>query len=140
KLRTLEGLFAKRLRDVEACMLEKNACAIAIRFETKANTRILDRSAGRPRELESASCVLARWLAFQHFASHGQPIEIHLGIPRHAKREMVPDARLKIVGKHPHCKRGAIGDRLPHLFARLRNRNLSSNGLGHFRSLFASSD
>jgi hypothetical protein len=132
-------LFAERLRDVEAAVFEEDARPLTVRLELKAHPRVLDGAAGRPRECEPAARGRAGRLALQHLAAHGQPLEVHLGITRHAEREPMSDARLEVVGKHPLGQHRAVGDRSPDLLARLRDQDLPSDGVGHPFSPFASS-
>ena len=48
ELRPLEGAVAEWMGEVEAGVLEQEACAVAIRLESEAHLRIDDWSAGRP--------------------------------------------------------------------------------------------
>src|SRR5262249_9173083 len=107
-------------------MLEDDARSFAIRLQPEAHPRIDDWSAGRPREHEPTGRF-----ALQHLAAHHQPIETNLGIRRHAKREMMADARLEVVGKHPLGERRAVGECPPDLLPRLRYQNLSLDRFGH---------
>src|ERR1700676_198512 len=103
-------------------MLGEDASSVATRLEPEAHPRIDDWSASRPRERE-----LTGRFALQHFPAHHQPINTNLGLRRHPDREVMADARLEVVGKHPLGERGAFGERLPDLLPRLRNQKLSSN-------------
>lgn len=126
ELRPFERLLAPRLGEVEAGVREEDARAVTVRLEPEAHPRIDDWSAGRPGEHEPTGRF-----ALQHLAAHDQPIEMRLGIGRHAEREVMADARLEVVRKHPLRKRGAVGDRPPDLLPRLPNEDLSSDRVRH---------
>lgn len=100
KLRTAKRLFAPRLGDVEARMLEKEARAVAIGLESVGHARIDERS-GRPRVRQ-----LTRRFAFQHLAADNA-VETGLGIRRHPEREPVAGAQLEVVG-YIHSARAAL--------------------------------
>jgi len=99
-------VLAKRLCNVEASVLEEKACPIPIGFKAKTDLRILDRSAHRPREDESATAIftrsiLARRIALENLAANRETLETNARLRWHPKGEAVPDNRLKVVGIHP---------------------------------------
>src|SRR5262245_6495953 len=106
-LGAVERLLAKRLRNVEAGVLEEETRAFAVRLKSETHPRIDDGSAGRPREDKPSVRVLSGRFALQHFAVNGEPVETYFGVRRYLKRERMPDAGLEIVRVHPFCQRGA---------------------------------